>query len=122
MKKCFCSGKATAFSEVVWSMERKSAGGPNSFLWKFGPWREKAQMDQIVFRGSMVHGEKKRRWTKRFSEGAWSMERKSADGPNNNQREYGPWGGKMRVDQIIIREGLVHGEKRINGPNLHYKE
>lgn len=69
MKKCCYSGKATAFSEVVWSMERKRAGGPNCFQREHGPWREKVQMDQMIF-----------------------------------------------------REGLVHGEKGINGPNLHYKE
>ena len=59
MKKCCYSGKATAFSEVVWSMERKSAGGPNRDQREYGPWREKEQVDQIVFRGSMVLGEKR---------------------------------------------------------------
>ena len=77
MKKCCYSGKATAFSEVVWSMGRKSAGGPNSFLWKFGPGRGKMRVDQIVIGGGMVHGEKKSRWTKKFSEEAWSMEKKA---------------------------------------------
>ena len=91
MKKCFYSGKATAFSEVVWSMERKRACGPNSFLWKFGPGRGKMRVDQIIIRGSMVHGEEKCGWTKLFSEGAWSMERKRAGGPKSFQRRHGPW-------------------------------
>ena len=64
MKKCFYSGKATAFSEVVWSMERKNAGGPKGFQREYGPRREKGRVDQIVFCGSLVHEEKKGGWTK----------------------------------------------------------
>ena len=103
-------------------MERKSADGPKGFQREHGPWREKAQMDQIIIRGSMVHGEEKCGWTKLFSVEVWSMKRKRAGGPNSFQQEYGPWREKVQMDQMIFREGLVHGEKRINGPNLHYKE
>ena len=110
------------FSEGVWSTERKSAGGPNSFLWKFGPGRGKMRVDQIIFRGNMVQGEKKRRWTKSCLEVVWSMRRKSANGPNSFQQEYGPWGEKERVDQIVFSRSMVHGEKRINGPNLRHKD
>ncbi len=69
-------------------------------------------MDQIVFRGGMVHGEKKRGWTKSCLDVVWSMERKSAGGPNSFQREHGPWRGKMRVDQIVFRGRMVQGEKK----------
>ena len=78
----------------------------------FGPWRGKMRVDQKVFRGSMVHGEKKCGWTKRFSEGVWSTERKSAGGPNSFLWKFGPGRGKMRVDQIIIRGSMVHGEEK----------
>ena len=57
-------------------MGRKRASGPNRDWRGYGPRREKAQMDQIIIRGSMVHGEKKSRWTKKFSEEAWSMEKR----------------------------------------------
>ena len=80
------------------------------------------RVDQIIIRGSMVHGEEKCGWTKLFSEGAWSMERKRAGGPNRDQREHGPWREKEQVDQKVFRGGMVHGEKRINGPNLRYKD
>ena len=78
----------------------------------FGPWREKGRVDQIVFCGSLVHGEKKGGWTKRFSEGAWSMTRKSAGGPNSFQQEYGPRREKTRMDQMIFKGSLVHEEKK----------
>ncbi|MBR3262274.1 MAG: hypothetical protein IKF93_04085 [Lachnospiraceae bacterium] len=50
------------------------------------------------------------------------MERKRAGGPNRDQREHGPWREKEQVDQKVFRGGMVHGEKRINGPNLRYKD
>ena len=77
--------------EGVWSKKRKIADGPNNNQREYGPWGGKMRVDQIVFCGSLVHGEKKGGWTKLFSEGAWSMERKSADGPNDFQRGFGPW-------------------------------
>ena len=60
----------------------------------------------------MVHGEEKCGWTKLFSEGAWSMERKRAGGPNSFQQEYGPRREKTRMDQMIFKGSLVHGEKK----------
>ena len=72
----------------------------------------KAQMDQKVFRGSMVHGEEKCGWTKLISVEVWSMKRKRAGGPNSFQQEYGPWGEKERVDQIVIGGGMVQEEKK----------
>ena len=64
------------------------------------------------FRGCLVHGEKKSRWTKQFSVEVWSMERKRAGGPNGFQREYGPRREKVRVDQIVFCGSLVQGEEK----------